>query len=211
MQLNEACYPFIPISLIPLINSEIHEDEKWDFNVKLLRDAGFAGSIVLMRTYKDLWQSKYKRSHVSYELLLSTQTQFKMTWITFRLSDVHIFLIYFCYVNFVSPNFLVFRWCVFFYLRNDGVFFIWERNKLMYFIRNQSFNTTWYILSKKKIQCGTSIEYEDCLRMRPLVQEYEFVCLRLNSTLEFSRYVWQHRLHSSIMVPNSETSSLPLL
>ncbi|KEH32032.1 hypothetical protein MtrunA17_Chr4g0061521 [Medicago truncatula] len=37
------------------ISSQIHDDEKWDFNVKLLRAAGlFAGSIVLMRNYGDL-------------------------------------------------------------------------------------------------------------------------------------------------------------
>ncbi|XP_014507906.1 mitochondrial import receptor subunit TOM5 homolog [Vigna radiata var. radiata] len=36
-------------------NSQIYDDEKWAFNVKLLRAAGlFAGSIVLMRNYGDL-------------------------------------------------------------------------------------------------------------------------------------------------------------
>ncbi|XP_004508665.1 mitochondrial import receptor subunit TOM5 homolog [Cicer arietinum] len=38
-----------------LVNSQVHDDEKWAFNVKLLRAAGFfAGSIVLMRNYGDL-------------------------------------------------------------------------------------------------------------------------------------------------------------
>ncbi|KAL2321498.1 mitochondrial import receptor subunit TOM5 homolog [Cajanus cajan] len=37
------------------VNSQIYDDEKWAFNVKLLRAAGlFAGSIVLMRNYGDL-------------------------------------------------------------------------------------------------------------------------------------------------------------
>ncbi|KAE9601911.1 putative mitochondrial import receptor subunit TOM5 viridi [Lupinus albus] len=38
-----------------LLNSQIHDDEKWAFNAKLLRALGlFAGSIVLMRNYGDL-------------------------------------------------------------------------------------------------------------------------------------------------------------
>ncbi|XP_061364957.1 mitochondrial import receptor subunit TOM5 homolog [Gastrolobium bilobum] len=37
------------------VNSQIHDEEKWAFNVKLLRAVGlFAGSIVLMRNYGDL-------------------------------------------------------------------------------------------------------------------------------------------------------------
>ncbi|CAJ2664660.1 mitochondrial import receptor subunit TOM5 [Trifolium pratense] len=38
-----------------LVHSQIHDDEKWDFNMKLLRAAGlFAGSIVVFRNYGDL-------------------------------------------------------------------------------------------------------------------------------------------------------------
>ncbi|XP_057421737.1 mitochondrial import receptor subunit TOM5 homolog [Lotus japonicus] len=38
-----------------LVNSQIHDEDKWAFNVKLLRAVGiFAGSIVLMRNYGDL-------------------------------------------------------------------------------------------------------------------------------------------------------------
>ncbi|KAF7838533.1 mitochondrial import receptor subunit TOM5-like protein [Senna tora] len=37
------------------LNSQIHDEEKWAFNVKLLRAAGlFGGSILLMRNYGDL-------------------------------------------------------------------------------------------------------------------------------------------------------------
>ncbi|KAJ0106430.1 mitochondrial import receptor subunit TOM5 homolog [Pistacia vera] len=36
-------------------HSQIHDEEKWALNVKLLRAAGlFAGSIFLMRNYGDL-------------------------------------------------------------------------------------------------------------------------------------------------------------
>ncbi|XP_050220660.1 mitochondrial import receptor subunit TOM5 homolog [Mercurialis annua] len=38
-----------------LLNSQIHDEEKWALNMKLLRAAGlFAGSIFLMRNYGDL-------------------------------------------------------------------------------------------------------------------------------------------------------------
>ncbi|XP_022137624.1 mitochondrial import receptor subunit TOM5 homolog [Momordica charantia] len=37
------------------LNSQIHDEEKWALNMKLLRAAGmFAGSILLMRNYGDL-------------------------------------------------------------------------------------------------------------------------------------------------------------
>ncbi|GFZ07690.1 Mitochondrial import receptor subunit like [Actinidia chinensis var. chinensis] len=36
-------------------HSQVHDDEKWALNVKLLRAAGlFAGSIILMRQFGDL-------------------------------------------------------------------------------------------------------------------------------------------------------------
>ncbi|GMQ10947.1 hypothetical protein CsSME_00053752 [Camellia sinensis var. sinensis] len=36
-------------------NSQVHNEEKWALNMKLLRAAGlFAGSIILMRKYGDL-------------------------------------------------------------------------------------------------------------------------------------------------------------
>ncbi|KAG6572899.1 Mitochondrial import receptor subunit TOM5-like protein, partial [Cucurbita argyrosperma subsp. argyrosperma] len=36
-------------------NSQVHDEEKWALNMKLLRAAGmFAGSILLMRNYGDL-------------------------------------------------------------------------------------------------------------------------------------------------------------
>ncbi|XP_057805038.1 mitochondrial import receptor subunit TOM5 homolog [Salvia miltiorrhiza] len=36
-------------------HSQVHDPEKWDHNVKLLRAVGiFAGSIVLMRQYGDM-------------------------------------------------------------------------------------------------------------------------------------------------------------
>ncbi|XP_054804918.1 mitochondrial import receptor subunit TOM5 homolog [Prosopis cineraria] len=38
-----------------VLNSQIYDEEKWAFNMKLLRAAGlFGGSILLMRNYGDL-------------------------------------------------------------------------------------------------------------------------------------------------------------
>ncbi|XAR51236.1 hypothetical protein NMG60_11005802 [Bertholletia excelsa] len=37
------------------LNSQVHDEDKWALNVKLLRAAGlFVGSIILMRQYGDL-------------------------------------------------------------------------------------------------------------------------------------------------------------